>query len=223
MTLRTRFFAATYDRQIARAEKAGLRAFREALLAGAAGDVLEIGSGTGANLPFYGPAVTSLTMTEPQPPMLHRLQHKASGHTRDVTILRAPAEDLPFDNGSFDAAVSTLVLCGVDDQPRALRELRRVLRPGGQLLFIEHVRSGDPRQARLQDRMNWLNRLLVCCDCNRPTLDSIREAGFTPGQVKHTTLPKAPKLVSPTIMGAATTPSPVPGRPSPLASGSSPG
>src|ERR1700722_3095070 len=63
--------------------------------------------------------------------MLRRLQHKASGHTRDVTILRAPAEGLPFDNGSFDVAVSTLVLCGVDDQPRALRELRRVLRPGG--------------------------------------------------------------------------------------------
>jgi SAM-dependent methyltransferase len=98
--------------------------------------------------------------------------------------------------------VSTLVLCGVDDQPRALRELRRVLRPGGQLLFIEHVRSGDPARARLQDRMNWLNRLLVCCDCNRPTLDSIQAAGFTPGQVEHTTLPTAPKFASP-IMGAA--------------------
>jgi ubiquinone/menaquinone biosynthesis C-methylase UbiE len=222
MTLRARFFAAMYDRQMAKTEKAGLQAFREALLAGAAGDVLEIGSGTGGNLPFYGPAVTSLTMTEPQPPMLRRLQHKASGHTQDVTILRAPAEDLPFDNGSFDVAVSTLVLCGVDDQPRALRELRRVLRPDGQLLFIEHVRSGDPGQARLQDRMNWLNRLVVCCDCNRPTLDSIREAGFTLGQVKHTTLPSAPKFVSPTIMGAATTPSPAPARPSPLVSGSSP-
>ena len=77
------------------------------------------------------------------------------------------------------------MLCGVDDQPRALRELRRVLRPDGQLLFIEHVRSGDPGQARLQDRMNWLNRLVVCCDCNRPTLDSIREAGFTPANQAH--------------------------------------
>ena len=107
------------------------------------------------------------------------------------------------------------MLCGVDDQPRALRELRRVLRPGGQLLFIEHVRSGDPDRARLQDRMNWLNRLVVCCDCNRPTLDSIQAAGFTPGQVKHTTLPKAPKFVSPTIMGTATTPSPAAARPLP--------
>ena len=162
-------------------------------------------------------------MTEPLPPMLRRLQRAASGHSRDVTILRAPAEDLPFDNGSFDVAVLTLVLCGVDDQPRALRELRRVLRPGGQLLFIEHVRAADPALARLQDRMNWLNRLVVCCDCNRPTLDSIQEAGFTPEQVRHTTLPKAPKFVSPAIMGTATTPAGKPSRSSPLASGTSPG
>ena len=90
------------------------------------------------------------------------------------------------------------------------------------LLFIEHVRSGDPGRARLQDRMNWLNRLVVCCDCNRPTLDCIREAAFTPGQVKHITLSKAPKFVSPVIMGTATTPAPAPARPSQLASGTSP-
>jgi ubiquinone/menaquinone biosynthesis C-methylase UbiE len=218
MTLRTRFFAAIYDRQMAQTEKAGLRDLRATLLAGAAGDVLEIGSGTGGNLPRYGPAVTSLTMTEPQPPMLRRLQHKASGHIREVTILRAPAEDLPFDNGSFDVAVSTLVLCGVDDQPRALRELRRVLRPGGQLLFIEHVRSSDPGRARLQDRMNWLNRLVVCCDCNRPTLDSIREAGFTFTHVEHTMLPKTPKFVSPAVMGTAIAPAGKPSHSSALAS-----
>jgi ubiquinone/menaquinone biosynthesis C-methylase UbiE len=222
MSLRTTFFALTYDRQMAGTEKAGLRAFRDRLLAGAAGDVLEIGAGTGANLPCYGPDVRSLTITEPQPPMLRRLERAARAHRPDTLVLRAPAEDLPFDDHSFDVAVSTLVLCGVDDQPRALRELRRVLRPGGRLLLIEHLRSEDPALARLQDRMNWLNRLVVCCDCNRPTLDSIREAGFTLGQVKHTTLPSAPKFVSPTIMGAATTPSPAPARPSPLVSGSSP-
>ena len=118
--------------------------------------------------------------------------------------------------------MSTLVLCGVDDQPRALRELRRVLRPGGQLLFIEHVRSGDPGLARFQDRMNWLNRLVVCCDCNRPTLDSIREAGFALTQVTHTTLPTAPKFASPAIMGTATTLAGKPSHSSPLASGTSP-
>ena len=217
MTLRARFFAATYDRQIARAEKAGLRAFREGLLAGAAGNVLEIGSGTGLNLPCYGPAVESLTMTEPQPAMLRRLQQAVREHVPAAKVLRAPAEDLPFDDHTFDVAVSTLVLCGVEDQPRALRELRRVLRPGGRLLFIEHVRSDDPGRARLQDRMNWLNRLVVCCDCNRPTLSSIQEAGFTVTEVEHTVLPKAPKFVSPTIMGTATAPARLPSGHSPLA------
>jgi ubiquinone/menaquinone biosynthesis C-methylase UbiE len=220
MSLRTRFFALTYDRQIARTEKAGLRAFRERLLAEASGDVLEIGGGTGANLPCYGPAVRSLTITEPQPPMLRRLeravrehgagQHGAGRHRPEAKVLRAPAEDLPFDDDSFDVAVSTLVLCGVDDQPRALRELRRVLRPGGRLLFIEHVRSADPGTSRLQDRLNWLNRLVVCCDCNRPTLDTIRGAGFAVAQVEDTTLPKAPPFVRPAIAGSATAPAAAP-------------
>jgi ubiquinone/menaquinone biosynthesis C-methylase UbiE len=219
----------TYDRQMAKTEKAGLRAFRERLLAEASGDVLEIGGGTGANLPSYGPAVTSLTITEPQTPMLRRLERKVREHSirehgPSVRVLRAPAEDLPFDDDSFDVAVSTLVLCGVDDQPRALRELRRVLRPGGRLLFIEHVRSADPGTSRLQDRMNWLNRLVVCCDCNRPTLDTIRGAGFTVARVEDTTLPKAPKFVRPAILGSATAPAAAPrapqadGRPMPVPS-----
>ena len=216
MSLRTRFFAMTYDRQIARAEKAGLRAFRERLLAGASGDVLEIGGGTGANLSCYGPAVTALTITEPQPPMLRRLEARARAERPSARVLRAPAEDLPFDDDSFDVAVSTLVLCGVDDQPRALRELRRVLRPGGRLLFIEHLRSDDPGTARLQDRMNWLNRLVVCCDCNRPTLDSIRTAGFTVDQVEHTVLPKAPPFVRPAIVGSAVVPGSEPLVPRPV-------
>ena len=226
MSLRTKFFALTYDRQMAKTEKAGLRAFRERLLAGASGDVLEIGGGTGANLPCYGPAVGSLTITEPQPPMLRHLERNvraycAGQHGPDARVLRAPAEDLPFDDHSFDVAVSTLVLCGVDDQPRVLRELRRVLRPGGRLLFIEHVRSDDPGTARLQDRLNWLNRLVVCCDCNRPTLDSILAAGFTVAQVEHTVLPKAPPFVRPAILGSATAPAAAPSGYSPPAGSAS--
>ena len=213
MSLHTRIFARTYDRQIARAENAGLRALRQRLLEGASGDVIEIGAGTGLNLPCYGPDVRSLTVTEPEPPMLRHLERRAREHRPSARVLRAPAEDLPFDDDSFDTAVSTLVLCAVDDQPRALRELRRVLRPGGRLLFFEHLRSGDPATARLQDRINWLNRLVVCCDCNRPTLDSIRGAGFTVTQAEHTALPKAPKFARPAILGSATTPAHVPSQP----------
>src|SRR5690348_17618346 len=122
--------------------------------------------------------------------MVRRLERKVSDRRTAVKVLRAPAEDLLFSDDALDVAVSTLVLCGVDYQPRALRELRRVLRPGGQLLFIVHVRSDDPRTARMLDRMNWLNRLVVCCECNRPTLGSIQEAGFTITRVEHTALPK---------------------------------
>jgi ubiquinone/menaquinone biosynthesis C-methylase UbiE len=210
MSLRTRIFALMYDRQMARAEKAGLRTMREQLLAGASGDVIEIGGGTGLNLPFYSPDVRSLTITEPEPAMLRHLERRVREQRASARVLRAPAEDLPFDDHTFDVAVSTLVLCGVDDQPRALRELRRVLRPGGRLLFIEHLRAEDPAWARLQDRMNWLNRLVVCCDCNRPTLDSIGQAGFTVTEVEHTGLPKAPKFVRPAIVGSATAPAAAP-------------
>ena len=222
MTLRSRFFAMTYDHQMTKVEKAGLRVYREQLLAGVAGRVLEIGAGTGSNLRFYGPAVESLTLTEPEIPMLRRLERKAAEQAPGATVLRAPAEDLPFEDAAFDVAVSTLVLCGVDDQPRALRELRRVLRPGGQLLFIEHVRSTDPELARFQDRMNGINRFVVGCDCNRPTLDSLQEAGFTIAQVEHTTLPKAPKFARPAIVGSATAPASVPSRDAQLATGDRP-
>jgi ubiquinone/menaquinone biosynthesis C-methylase UbiE len=206
MSLGDRFFAMTYDRMMGKTEEAGVRDVRRRLLADAKGRVLEIGSGTGANLPWYGPEVESLTVTEPSPPMVRRLERRRTELGATATVLRAPAEDLPFENGTFDVAVSTLVLCGVDDQPRALRELRRVLRPGGTLLFYEHLRAQDPEQARQQDKMNWLNRLVVRCDCNRPTLDTIRQAGFTVTAVQHTTLPKSPPFARPAVIGTATSP-----------------
>jgi ubiquinone/menaquinone biosynthesis C-methylase UbiE len=206
MSVRDSLFAMTYDWQIARSEEAGLHAMRQRLLAGAAGEVLEVGAGTGANLSCYGRAVVSLTVTEPVVPMMRRLERRVSDRAVAAKVLRAPAEDLPFDNDTFDVAVSTLVLCGVDDQPRALRELRRVLRPGGRLLFLEHVRSDDPALARLQDRLNWLNRIVVRCDCNRPTLTTIKQAGFTVASLERTALPKAPKYVGLAILGVATKP-----------------
>jgi ubiquinone/menaquinone biosynthesis C-methylase UbiE len=206
MGLRSRFFAFTYDRFSRGSEKAGLAVMRRNLIAGARGDVLEIGSGTGANLGYYGTGVASLTVTEPERPMLKRLERKAREQNSHATVLRAPAEDLPFEDASFDTVVSTLVLCGVDDQPRVVRELRRVLRPGGRLIFMEHVRSDDPRVAEKQDRMNPVNRFVMCCDCNRPTLDTIRSGGFEVTELQQTELPKAPPFVRPLIIGTATVP-----------------
>jgi ubiquinone/menaquinone biosynthesis C-methylase UbiE len=207
MSLRATVFAATYDRMSRKSEEAGLRALRHGLLAEATGRVLEIGAGTGANLPHYNGNIESLVVTEPERPMLRRLQRSVSSHAPLAQVLRAPAEDLPFEDGTFDTVISTLVLCGVDDQPRALREARRVLRPEGRLLFLEHVRSDDPGLARFQDRMNWLNRLVVGCDCNRPTLATIEAAGFDVSGLQRTTMPKAPKFVRPLIVGTATSPS----------------
>ncbi|HEY3724455.1 MAG TPA: class I SAM-dependent methyltransferase [Acidimicrobiia bacterium] len=204
MGLRKQLFALTYNRQMAKVERAGLRARRQDLLGRASGTVLEIGAGTGANLDHYGPGVVSLTLTEPERPMLRRLQQRAERESPAPTVLRAPAEDLPYDDDSFDVVVSTLVLCGVNDQPRSLREIHRVLRPGGRLLFIEHVRADDDRLARRQDRMNGVSRFIAGCDCNRSTLDTIERAGYSVTEVEHTELPKAPSFVRPLIVGAAT-------------------
>jgi ubiquinone/menaquinone biosynthesis C-methylase UbiE len=206
MGIRRKFFAATYDSLTRKTERAGLTDMRRSLLAQASGRVLEVGGGTGANLAHYGPAVTSLTVTEPDPSMIKRLERRVHPEAPDITVLRAPAEDLPFDDDTFDVVVSTLVLCGVDDQPRAVREIRRVLRPHGRLLLLEHLRSSDSKLAKTQDRLNWLNRLVVCCDCNRPTLDTITDAGFEINTLEHTSLPKAPPFARPTIVGTATAP-----------------
>jgi len=207
MSLRWTITAPAYDRLARGSEEAGVRELRQSLIADASGRVLEIGAGTGANLPHYNGRIESLVLTEPEAPMLRRLQRAARDQVPNAQVLRAPAEDIPFEDDSFDTVVSTLVLCGVDDQPRALREARRVLRPGGRLLFLEHVRADDPGLARFQDRMNWLNRFVVGCDCNRPTLATIEAEGFHVDRLNQTTMPKAPKFVRPLIVGAATVPS----------------
>ena len=206
MSLRKKIFAAIYDPMSRAGEEAGMREMRHGLLAEAGGSVLEIGAGTGANLVHYDDKVESLVFTEPEPAMLRRLQRKVHEEAPAAKVVQASAEELPFEDASFDAVVSTLVLCGVEDQARALREVRRVLRPGGRLLFLEHVRSDDPKLARLQDRINWLNHFLVGCDCNRQTLAAIEEQGFTVSRIEPTELPKAPKFVRPAIVGTAVAP-----------------
>ncbi|HXY81789.1 MAG TPA: class I SAM-dependent methyltransferase [Gaiellaceae bacterium] len=204
MSLRNRFFAATYDSMCKGTEAAGLQAHREVLLSRASGRVVEIGAGTGRNLTFYGDGVEALTVTEPDPHMVRRLERRIEEHPRPVKLVRAPAEELPFADGQFDVAVSTLVLCGVEDVAQALGELRRVLKPGGELLFIEHVRSDEPGLARWQDRLNGLNRVVAHCDCNRSTVDAIRAAGFRVTELERSELQKVPPFVRPLAVGTAT-------------------
>src|SRR3954454_9138985 len=148
-------FARFYDRLMAGTEEGGLAEMRHALLGTASGRVLELGAGTGHNLSHYTDAVTELVMTEPDPHMARRLRERLAAEGTAAgrpSVIEATAEDLPFDDGSFDTVVATLVLCSVQDPPRAVAEARRVLVEGGRLLFLEHVRSSSPRLARWQDR-----------------------------------------------------------------------
>ena len=150
---------------------------RARLLAGARGAVLEIGGGTGANLPHYRD-VERVTVSEPDPFMRRRLSPKLEAALVPVEVSEAGAEALTFPDGSFDTVVSTLVLCTVPDQGSALAEVRRVLRPGGRLLFIEHVRA-EGSAARWQDRIEpvW-GCVFGGCHPNRDTLVAIEAAGF---------------------------------------------
>ena len=207
MSLWGRIFAAGYDRFLKSSEEAGLRERRRALLAGCQGRVLEIGAGTGLNVELYPPGLGELVLTEPEPPMADRLERRLAASGRTATVVRAPSERLPFPAGSFDVIVSTLVLCTVGDPAATLGELRRVLKPDGRLLFLEHVRAADPDVARWQDRLHpiWV-RFGRGCHCNRDTLASIAAAGFVVDDVEHGRVPKAAPIVRPMIVGTASTP-----------------
>lgn len=177
---------------------------RRELLAAARGDVVEIGAGTGANIAHYPPALGRLALVEPDATMADQLERKVARATREAEVVRAGAEALPFPDSSFDTAVFTLVLCTVPDPSAALAEARRVLRPDGRLLFIEHVRAESARRARWQDRLERPWRFLFGgCHPNRDTGAVITAAGFSIEQLDHGELPKAGPLTKPLISGAA--------------------
>ena len=200
MSVMGRIFAAMYDRMMKGTEDAGLRERRAAVVGRARGRVLEIGAGTGLNLDHYGPEVTELVLTEPEAPMARRLRAKAT----KGEIVEAGADRLPFPDDSFDTVVSTLVLCTVPDQDRAIAEIKRVLKPGGQLLFIEHVRSHDVKLAKWQDRVLPVWRFVGHgCHPNRDTAAALTRAGFTL-ELETWQMPKAPPIVRPVIEGVAT-------------------
>jgi SAM-dependent methyltransferase len=199
-----RGFSAIYDRGFKATEEAGLLDMRREVLATAKGRTLELGAGTGANLALYPPAVQELVLAEPNPHMTKQLRRKLAESGREATVVEAPAERLPFEDSSFDTAVFTLVLCTVPDPAAVLAEVARVLRPGGRMLFIEHVRAESPEAARWQDRLEKPWRFLGDgCHCNRDTVATIEASPLTLEQVERDQMPKAPPIVKPLIKGYA--------------------
>ncbi len=199
-----RGFAALYDRGLKATEDAGLREMRRELLAGASGRTLDVGAGTGANLGLFPDAVTELVLAEPDPHMVKRLRPRLRESDQAAELVEAGAEDLPFDDTSFDTVVFTLVLCTVPNPAAALAEAARVLRPGGTLLFLEHVRSEKPTVARWQDRLEKPWRFLGDgCHCNRDTVATIEASPLVLEHVERSRMPKAPPIVRPLARGRA--------------------
>ncbi len=202
-------FSTLYDPFMRSSERACLSDWRAALLANATGEVLEVGAGTGANLPFYGSGVTRLVLSEPDPHMRARLSRKiARDDLPRGEVSEGEAGRLPFDAASFDTVVSTLVLCSVPNLADSLADIRRVLRPGGRLLFLEHVAAEDR-----PDRLAWQRRLepawlLVSGNCHltRRTGKAIRDAGFEVEQEKRESMRKALPFVRASIRGVARAP-----------------
>jgi ubiquinone/menaquinone biosynthesis C-methylase UbiE len=164
-----------------RKQPAEVREHRRELLSGLSGRVLELGAGTGANFGFYPAQVSEIVAVEPEPYLRAKATQAAASASGRVTVVDATADRLPVEDASCDAAIACLVLCSVPDQSAALAELRRVLRPGGELRFYEHVLSHKPRAARRQrvvDRLFW-PRAFGGCHTARDTPTAIAGAGFT--------------------------------------------
>jgi ubiquinone/menaquinone biosynthesis C-methylase UbiE len=200
-----RTFSAIYDPLLWVAERAGMARRRAALLEQARGQVLELGAGTGLNLPHYPEGLEELVLTEPSPPMVARLERRAKHSGTASSVMAADAERLPFEDDRFDTVISTLVLCTVDEPQRAIDEIARVLRPGGQLLFLEHVRSDSRRLARWQDRLHrpW-HAFAAGCNANRATVDMLRESALRVEAVEPDRWSWMPALVHPLAIGVAT-------------------
>jgi len=198
--------AAVYNRIIEPSEVACLRHWRADLLHGLVGDVLEVGAGTGLNLPHYPRTLTRLVLSEPDPYMRRRLAQLAHAESWErAEILDGSLESLPLPANAFDAVVATLVLCSVRRLDQALAEIRRVLKPGGRFFFIEHVAAEDrPRRLKWQ---HWIEPfwrpISGNCHLTRRTAAAIVAAGFTPVELKRESMRKAWPLVRPTIRGVA--------------------
>jgi ubiquinone/menaquinone biosynthesis C-methylase UbiE len=204
-------FAWMFERASVRMDAAGAAEHRRRLVAGLSGSVVEIGAGNGRNFAHYPPQVSAILAVEPEPRLRAAAQRAAEHAPVPVTVTDGVADHLPAPDGAFDAAVLSLVLCSVPDQAAALAEVRRVVRPGGQLRFLEHVvaeHHGTLRRVqRVLDATIWP---LLCggCHTSRDTVTAIRTAGFQVTELERFLFPDTPVTLAPAphVLGRATRP-----------------
>ncbi len=205
LSIRSFLMAKFYDASMRKTEKRCLGSWRKELLGNLAGEVLEIGSGTGVNLSYYPHNLQRLVLSEPEPNMRRQLQEKVDRQgAQQVKVVGCGAENLPFSEASFDIVVSTLVLCSVTSPEQTLAQIWRVLRPGGKLVVLEHVGAeNDPRLARWQRRLEPLWKYLGGnCHLTRLTAHLVERAGFAP-ELERAIMIGAPPVVRPVIKGMA--------------------
>jgi SAM-dependent methyltransferase len=184
---------------------AGFQRLRNEVLQSARGEVLEIGLGTGLNLPHYPVGVSRLRAVDPAPLLPDRVTERIARAPFPVELSRTGAEHLPYDSRSFDYVVSTWTLCTIPDPVRALQEVRRVLKPTGRLLFLEHGRSDEGTIAKWQDRLNPLQNVIGCgCNLNRPIDQLISKAGLHILQLDRFVMEGVPRIGGELYRGIAT-------------------
>lgn len=202
-------FARLWDRVITpMSQRRGADEHRRKLLGGLSGRVIEVGAGQGANFSYYPTSVGRVVAVEPEGYLRQRAEQAAISAPVPVTVLGGVADALPGEDGSFDAGVAALVLCTVPDQDRALAELFRVIKPGGELRFYEHVIAREPLWAncqRLMDATFW-PRVFGGCHATRETGAAIERAGFTIERCERFTFSPGPLAPLPYILGVARLP-----------------
>ena len=204
-TVRHPIFARAFDRVTPLMEREiGPR--RDELLVGLSGRIIEIGAGNGANFAHYPPIVDEVIAIEPEPYLRERAARAARAAPVPVHLHDGVAEHLPLDDDAVDGAVVSIVLCTVSDPRHALAELRRVLKPGGELRFLEHVRSHDARKARLQrtlDRPRLWPRLAGGCHCGRDTVAALEAEGLPVEKIRSFNIGPSWMHTNPYVLGVA--------------------
>lgn len=195
-----------YDTLLASTEEACLKEWRRDLLKNISGDVLEIGAGTGSNLDLYPDTISTLVLSEPDKHMRRQMGKKISTYRHNISVNSGTAEDIEAENESYDFVVTSLVCCSVTHLDDVLLEIKRVLRPKGRLIFLEHVAAPEGTNRRQwQNLINpFWRKIAGNCHLNRETEPAILAAGFEILEIKRESMRKAMPLVRPTIRGIAT-------------------